>query len=207
MRNSCDTRPIGNMYSVQSCRSLPFRSIGTQDDAAVVSCLLTGSITMRNFPFSLSRWWTNNSRRHCSFVMPNIGDFNERTPVLGCKTNCRKLPIFEKKFRCSEADYKRVNQNCRILLFFSFGSDRAPVLVKLPPTTIWNVLFCVSSHCQRHFVSKLHRSPVSSSACSDPFSCNGSRVLCVKTNRFDEISAIHLKWWLLTDSKSAKSKR
>lgn len=53
-----------------------------------------------------------------------------------------------------------------------------PVSVILLPVTIWNVPFCVLSHFQWHSVSKLHRIPAASSACTF-VSCISSRRRCV----------------------------
>lgn len=92
IRNSCDTRPIGNISSDHLLSSLPLRSIGTHDDAVVVSYELTGSMTMRSLPFLLPLWWANISSRHVSLVIRNVGDLSVRIVVVGSRRKCRKLP-------------------------------------------------------------------------------------------------------------------
>lgn len=100
MRNSCDTRPIGNISSVHLLSSLPFRSIGTHDDAVVVSYELTGSMTMRSLPFLLPLWWANISRRHVSLVMWNVGDLSVRVEVVGNRRKWRKWPKTSAQWKC-----------------------------------------------------------------------------------------------------------
>lgn len=86
MRKSCDTLPIGNVSSVHLCVSSPLRWFGTHDDE------FTASMTRRSLPFLLPLWCANISRRHVSFVMPNVGDINVRGWVVGNKRKCRKWP-------------------------------------------------------------------------------------------------------------------